>query len=258
MLYCNCRYLRTKMDHKQDQTKPIHPQTQANRFSKMSFWWLKNLYKDGLRRPLNDGDIYENLKDHDSHEIAEKFTKLWDDELKRKNPSVLRMFYRAYGLPVLMVGLSFSILESLNRCAQPLFLGALLSYFVDDRVTKETAYWYAAGIVACSLIPVLTFHPFIYYVIEHGMKYRIGASRLVYDKLLRMTKSAQVDGLQGRVINLLSNDFSKFDIALCFVHDLWKGPLETLLLGYLVYREIGISGIIGIAFILSFIPIQCE
>lgn len=73
-----------------------------------------------------------------------------------------------------------------------------------------------------------------------------------------MSKSSQVDGLHGRVINLMSNDFGKFDIALCFIHDLWKGPLETILLGYLAYREIGVSGIIGILFILSFIPIQCK
>ena len=73
-----------------------------------------------------------------------------------------------------------------------------------------------------------------------------------------MTKSSQVDGLHGRVINLLSNDFGKFDIAMCFIHDLWKGPFETLLLGFLVYREIGISGLIGISLILCFIPVQCK
>jgi hypothetical protein len=64
--------------------------------------------------------------------------------------------------------------------------------------------------------------------------------------------------MDGRVINLLSNDFSKFDIALAFLHDLWKGPFETILLGFLIYREVGISGVFGILFILSFIPIQCE
>jgi len=93
-----------------------------------------------------------------------------------------------------------------------------------------------------------------------------------------MSKSSQVDGLHGRVINLLSNDLSKFELALCFLHDLWKGsycvniyncvidvhvrfglgPFETFLLGYLVYNEIGVSGIVGIVFILSFVPIQGE
>lgn len=216
------------------------------------------LFRTGLKRPITEGDVYETLKVHEADVIANKFTVLWDQELKKKDPSVLRMFYKAYGFPVLSVGLLFSITETLNRCAQPLFLGALLSYFVDPDITKTHAYWYAAGIVMGSLIPVLTFHPFIYYMMEHGMKLRIGSSRLVYDKILRMTKSSQVDGLQGRVINLLSNDFGKFDIAMCFIHDLWKGPLETFLLGFLVYREIGYSGLIGIAFILSFIPIQCK
>lgn len=71
-----------------------------------------------------------------------------------------------------------------------------------------------------------------------------------------MSRSVQEDGMHGRVINLLSNDFSKFDIALCFIHDVWKGPFETILLGFLIWREIGISGVVGILFILSFIPIQ--
>lgn len=73
-----------------------------------------------------------------------------------------------------------------------------------------------------------------------------------------MTKSTQVDGLQGKVINLLSNDLSKFDLALAFLHDLWKGPFEVFLLGFLTYREMGFAGVIGIIFILSFIPIQCK
>jgi ATP-binding cassette, subfamily C (CFTR/MRP), member 4 len=73
-----------------------------------------------------------------------------------------------------------------------------------------------------------------------------------------MSKSVQEDGMHGKVINLLSNDFAKFDLALFFLHDLWKGPLETILLGFLIYREVGISGVFGILFILSFIPIQCE
>lgn len=41
-----------------------------------------------------------------------------------------------------------------------------------------------------------------------------------------------------------------------FLHDLWKGPSEALLIGYFLYREIGISAVVGIAFMLSFIPLQ--
>jgi hypothetical protein len=73
---------------------------------------------------------------------------------------------------------------------------------------------------------------------------------------LRLSKSVSNDGVGGKIVNLLSNDVSRFDIALAFLHDLWKGPLEALLLGYFIYREIGVAGIIGMAFLLSFIPLQ--
>lgn len=171
------------MDHKEQQTKPKNPHNEASRISKMSFWWLRDLYKTGLRQTITEDDVYETLKDHESDKIADKFAKLWQQELESKNPSVLRMFFRAYGVPALSIGLAFSIVETLNRCAQPLFLGALLSNFVDAGATKNSAYLYASGIVICSLIPVLTFHPFIYYIFEVGMKLRVGASRLVYDKV---------------------------------------------------------------------------
>lgn len=54
----------------------------------------------------------------------------------------------------------------------------------------------------------------------------------------------------------MSNDVGKFEIALAFLHDLWKGPLELFLLGYFIYREIGVAGILGLGFMLSFIPLQ--
>ena len=73
---------------------------------------------------------------------------------------------------------------------------------------------------------------------------------------LNLQKSATSDGLHGKIINLLSNDVGKFDLALAFFHDLWKGPMECILLGYFIYIEIGISGIIGMAFLLCFIPLQ--
>lgn len=171
------------MNHKDQQKRSEHPQSKANRISKMSFWWLRGLYRKGLTKTITESDVYETLKAHEAELIANKFKVLWEQELKKKDPSILRLFYKAYGFGVLSIGLLFSIVETLNRCFQPLFLGALLSYFVDPEVTKFHAYMYAIGIVMGSLIPVLTFHPFIYYIMEHGMKLRIGSSRLVYDKV---------------------------------------------------------------------------
>lgn len=64
------------------------------------------------------------------------------------------------------------------------------------------------------------------------------------------------DGLNGKVINLIANDMSKFELALAFIHDVWKGPLEALLFAYFIFEQIGLAGVIGMAFLLSFIPMQ--
>jgi ATP-binding cassette, subfamily C (CFTR/MRP), member 4 len=75
---------------------------------------------------------------------------------------------------------------------------------------------------------------------------------------LRIRKGVAMDGITGQIINLMSNDVAKFDNATSFFHDLWKGPVEAILLSYFIFREIGVAGLVGMAFLLSFIPLQCE
>lgn len=107
-----------------------------------------------------------------------------------------------------------------------------------------------------SAVSVISFHPFILYVFETSAKIRLGCSGLVYRKTLNLSKSAVYDGLNGKVINLIANDMSRFEIALAFIHDVWKGPVEAMLFAYFIYAQIGVAGVIGMAFLLSFIPIQ--
>ncbi|GAB0093529.1 probable multidrug resistance-associated protein lethal(2)03659 [Sergentomyia squamirostris] len=235
-----------------------NPVQDASFISKRSFWYLLELFRIGSKRPIEDGDIYETLPEHKSEGISHKFEKLWAVESKKKSPTLLRVYLKAYGLPVIGWGLLFSLIETVTRVAQPLCLGGLVMYFSPGEapVTKEEAYLYASGIVLSSLIPVLLFHPFILFIFQHGMKIRVGTCALMYKKVMRLSKCTTFDGLNGQVINMMSNDVGRFDIAMAFIHDLWKGPIEAILLGYFIYREIGVSGVIGMAFLLSFIPLQ--
>ncbi|SPP81313.1 multidrug resistance-associated protein 4 [Drosophila guanche] len=238
--------------------RPKNPYTKANCFSQWTFWWMRDLFKRGLQGPLTDEELYQHRKTLDSERVTNKFSELWADEKKRSNPSVVRMILRAYGMLFIPLGLAFSVAESCCKSLMPLFLGGLVGYFATNQttVTKETAYMYALGIVICMLVPVITFHPFIFYIFQVGTKLRLALSGLIYRKCLQVSKSSSNDGLRARAINILSNDLGRFDVALCFLHDTWKGPLESLLIGYLMYREIGLSAVIGVSFMLSFIPLQ--
>lgn len=54
----------------------------------------------------------------------------------------------------------------------------------------------------------------------------------------------------------MSTDVAVLDQSLQFIHLMWKGPLELVVFGYMIYREIGVFGWLGVGFIAAFIPMQ--
>lgn len=62
----------------------------------------------------------------------------------------------------------------------------------------------------------------------------------------------------GQLVNLLSNDVSKFDQGFVLCHFVWVGPIQTAVGIYMLYRVIGVAAFFGVAFLLSFIPLQSK
>lgn len=147
-----------------------------------------------------------------------------------------------------------------NRVVQPLVLGELIAYFSPNQteISETQAYYYALGVILCSLFSVLVVHPTIMAVFHIGMKARVACCSLIYRKALRLSKTALGDTTVGQVVNLLSNDVNRFDVAVMFFHYLWIGPLETLVIAYFTYEELGVSALIGIACMLLFVPFQSK
>lgn len=143
---------------------------------------------------------------------------------------------------------------------QPICLGYLISYFAQSTpndVTMTDAYLYATGIILTTAFICFTQPPYLIYVIKISRKIHVGCSGLIYRKILRLLKSSIEDGQNGQIINLLSSDLSKFESALVFFCDIWKGPIQVLLVVVIAYHEIGIGGIVGVVIIVIFIPLQC-
>lgn len=137
-------------------------------------------------------------------------------------------------------------------------MGGFVTYFSrteGNDVTLNDAYWYASGMVFSTVL-MMTFHPFTLYAGEIGCKVRVASSGLIYQKSLRMLKSSTKDGLNGQIINLMSNDLSKFYIASLYVSFLLNGPIQVVIFFIVIYMEIGAAAAIGMAFMISFIPLK--
>lgn len=73
------------------------------------------MFKIGMKRAIEEDDIYAVPNDMQSDQTTETFRKLWQMELKQKKPSILRVILKLHGFSVLTIGMLFSIGETMAR-----------------------------------------------------------------------------------------------------------------------------------------------
>lgn len=75
---------------------------------------------------------------------------------------------------------------------------------------------------------------------------------------LKLSKTALNDVSPGQIVNLVSNDVSRFEIVAISCCFLWSGPLQTVIAAYFLYQEVGISGFAGMLIIGGIAIFQSE
>ncbi|XP_031344031.1 multidrug resistance-associated protein 4-like isoform X2 [Photinus pyralis] len=139
------------------------------------------------------------------------------------------------------------------RLSQPILLGELLGYYSSQR---SKSYLYAIGLILCTAFSCLTTTPTTLRYMEIGMKVRVACTSLIYRKAIRLSKTGLGKTTVGQMINLASNDVARFDVFCQFSTYLLTTPLQVIIGSYLMYKEVGISAICGVAVIIFYIPIQ--
>lgn len=66
------------------------------------------------------------------------------------------------------------------------------------------------------------------------------------------------DMASGQVVNLLSNDVSRFDIMSIFFHYMWTAPLLTAVIMTLFVQDGGVPALCGFSVMLSVTLAQCK
>ncbi|VVC32373.1 Hypothetical protein CINCED_3A009972 [Cinara cedri] len=176
-----------------------------------------------------------------------------------RRPSLLRALMRTFGVKYMICGFLIAVNELILKIALPLCIGRLLSYFSNDssnNIDLRQAYVWALAFFFGIYITSSLFHLVSFEILHCGMKMRVACCSVIYRKALCLSHIALRETTVGQVINLISNDVSRFDITLPGIQYLFIGPVQTIIVTYLVWQEIGISSLIGVATLLIFIPFQ--
>lgn len=145
------------------------------------------------------------------------------------------------------------------RFIRPIYLSKLLQLY-DQEIFEENrskAYVYSAVIVFTTIFSIITMHYSVVTLQQVGLKIRVACCAMIYRKSLRLSKSALAETTAGQIVNLMSNDVSRFD-HLFRLHNLFLGPINIILGMLLVYLNVGWIALIGATLMFLSIPIQCE
>lgn len=141
-----------------------------------------------------------------------------------------------------------------------MLISKLISYYGPEAEgkNKEEAYLYGGLIVLIVFSSVLIIHNYQLRVMELGMKMRVAACAIIYRKALKLSKSSLAETTIGQMVNLLSNDVSRFEFTGQHMHNLWLAPVECIFIMWLLYIYVGPTGLVGTVFLLAFIPFQSK
>ncbi|XP_015608410.1 probable multidrug resistance-associated protein lethal(2)03659 [Cephus cinctus] len=254
------------MEKNQKKNTPENPRKNANPISVITFAWILKTFILGYQRDLEMSDLHTPLDEHSSSQLGERIVQIWEEEEKqcaaKKNgshPSLLRVLMKQFGPKIMLYGVMEAVLELLIKIPQPLALGRLLHCFTQDRNTngvENEAYIWAGVMATFGLLNCFVSHSSLQGIMHMGMKIRIACSTLAYRKILRLSKISLVETTVGQVVNLLSNDVNRLDYAVYFFHYIWLGPLQSLVITYFIYQEVGWSAVAGMCTLLIFVPLQ--
>ncbi|XP_006832064.1 PREDICTED: multidrug resistance-associated protein 4 [Chrysochloris asiatica] len=249
---------------------PVYPEVKpnplqgANLCSRVFFWWLNPLFKIGHKRRLEEDDMYSVLPEDRSQYVGEELQGYWDKEVQRakknaQKPSLTKAIIKCYWKSYLVLGI-FTLIEEGSKVIQPIFLGKIIDYFENydptDLAALHTAYIYATVLTVCTLILAILHHLYFYHVQCAGMRLRVAMCHMIYHKALHLSNTAMGKTTTGQIVNLLSNDVNKFDQVTIFLHFLWAGPLQAIAVTALLWMEIGISCLAGMAVLIILLPLQ--
>ncbi|KAK9869558.1 hypothetical protein WA026_003311 [Henosepilachna vigintioctopunctata] len=248
-----------------DATKETYnpnPREGASPLSILFFKFTLPMFKKGYSKALDVDDLYNPLSVDRSRYLGDRLETKWFSHLKKcdgtkKKPSFLRVLSATFWPEYLYLGSILFFMEIILRLSLPIALGELLDYFkTNSSTTKTEALWYASAVVVINALSALLINQYVMGAFHYGMRVRAACCALIYRKALRLSRSALGETASGKIVNLLSNDVSRFDIVSVFINHMWISPLSSILVMYFLYVNAGWAGIIGITPVCFVTPLQ--
>ncbi|XP_025830829.1 multidrug resistance-associated protein 7 isoform X2 [Agrilus planipennis] len=254
---------------------------------KLFFCWVDPLMKKGAQGHVNNSeDLYDVPYSLNCTTLSAMFEKSLignTDEILKKtiyvdppggelgassssiNPEISNTKYRVSVFRALHKCFAFhfygiGILKFASDCASfagPMLLNLLVSFIDNKNENIKEGYLYAGGLFITTLIVAFCNAHFNFLMAMVGLKIRAAVVTAIYRKTLSVSSSVLSSQFStGEIINFMSTDTDRIVNACPSFHALWSIPFQLAVTLYLLYVQVGLAFLAGLAFSVVLIPIN--
>ena len=216
------------------------------------WWWMNHLLSLGNNKSLSEKDL-DDVPPMEKSSVLLNRLNAYDWTSTTTFMIVIKEFCKDY-----MYASVYFIPYLLVRIAQPLLLRQIILNIIDGRKRSITSHIHVLCFFICAVLHALIRRPSNFCPIRVGVRVRTALSLTIYKRSLSMKSTVRQQTDTAQVINLIASDASKFEAACAYLHYLWEGPIEGLVIFVLLCGIVQpVPALSGYALVPLFALLQC-
>ncbi|XP_062428024.1 ATP-binding cassette sub-family C member 10 isoform X2 [Rhea pennata] len=256
--------------------------------SRFSYAWMNPLMKRGYHWMLNQPqDVYVLPHQLQAARVCDRFYSCWqgraalrqveEETVSLTSPIIaggngnsnaldssppaqegVRLFsvlHSVFGFRFYSLGL-LKLAGSLLGFSGPLLLNLLVNFMESRQEPLSHGVIYALGLFAGSFLGALLRNQFSYEVYKVMLMVRAAVISAIYRKALHVSSTSLARFTVGEIVNFMSTDTDRLVNFCLSFHEVWSLPFQFAITLYLLYQQVGVAFLGGLALALLLVPIN--
>uniref|UniRef100_A0A673JHB0 ATP-binding cassette sub-family C member 10 n=1 Tax=Sinocyclocheilus rhinocerous TaxID=307959 RepID=A0A673JHB0_9TELE len=173
----------------------------------------------------------------------------------QRDVKLLQVLHKAFGLRYYLLGV-LKLVASMLAFAGPLLLGGLVGFMETEGAPLSKGVWCAVGLFASTFLAAVLRNVFVYEVSKVALEARVAVISTIYSKALKVSASALARFNMGEVVNFMSTDTDRVVNFFNSFHEVWSLPFQFVLALYLLYLQVGVAFLGGVAVAVLLVPLN--
>ncbi|XP_057844823.2 putative ABC transporter C family member 15 isoform X3 [Cryptomeria japonica] len=222
----------------------VTPYATASFLSRMSFFWMKPLLDVGHKKPLDIDDVPQVADVHKADHVYCKFRNQLD--AKGSGSSIAKILFLIDLKDVLFTGLLL-LITSCTSYVGPYFINNFVQCLAKKEQFASEGIILACVFLLAKLVNSLSQCHWTFTTVHICICVRAALTAALYKKGLMLSSQSRQDHTSGEIINYMSVDAQRIEEFSWYLHDIWALPLQILLALVILYQNLGLASLAGVA-----------